>query len=75
MSHCHGYFNPRIPFPFASIQQSITMISTSRRWAPSEDEKLRLLVQRYGDQRGHNSKWCEISQGLPGRTTKVNDLA
>lgn len=49
-------------------------MSPRRPWSKSEDEKLIKLIGQFGDQRGRNSKWQEISRNLPGRTNKVGPL-
>ena len=41
------------------------------RWDASEDQTLKDLVAQYGDKRGPEGKWKEISQRLPGRSKKV----
>ncbi|KAJ5352911.1 hypothetical protein N7452_001885 [Penicillium brevicompactum] len=44
----------------------------SRRvWSKREDEELTALVQKFGDRRGKDGNWAEISKRLPGRTNKV----
>ncbi|KAL4899786.1 hypothetical protein BDW74DRAFT_183430 [Aspergillus multicolor] len=42
-----------------------------RTWSQAEDDKLTSLVTRFGDKRGRESRWHEISKHLPGRTNKV----
>ncbi|KAF4979776.1 hypothetical protein FZEAL_4080 [Fusarium zealandicum] len=41
-----------------------------RMWTAVEDEKLKAMVQRYGDARGSRSLWKIISMSCPGRTAK-----
>ncbi|RDW81392.1 uncharacterized protein DSM5745_04949 [Aspergillus mulundensis] len=41
-----------------------------RTWSQAEDDKLASLVTRFGDKRGRESRWHEISKHLPGRTNK-----
>lgn len=49
------------------------IIAMSRRvWSKREDEELTSLVQHFGDRRGKDGKWAEISKRLPGRTNKVH---
>ena len=44
----------------------------SRRvWSKKEDEELTALVEHFGDRRGRDGQWAEISKRLPGRTNKV----
>ncbi|KAL2843145.1 Homeodomain-like protein [Aspergillus pseudoustus] len=45
-------------------------MSARRTWSQSEDDKLTSLVARFGDKRGRESRWHEISKNLPGRTNK-----
>lgn len=45
-----------------------------RKWTPVEDEKLRSLVGKFGDTRGSQGHWKEISICLPGRTSKVREI-
>ncbi|KAJ5627554.1 hypothetical protein N7528_004981 [Penicillium herquei] len=44
--------------------------TTRRLWSKLEDEKLISLVNRFGDQRGKEGNWKEISRHLPGRSNK-----
>ncbi|KAJ6007991.1 hypothetical protein N7540_011967 [Penicillium herquei] len=44
--------------------------TTRRLWSKLEDERLVSLVQRFGDQRGKEGNWKEISRHLPGRSNK-----
>ncbi|OJJ46808.1 hypothetical protein ASPZODRAFT_66795, partial [Penicilliopsis zonata CBS 506.65] len=41
-----------------------------RLWTKAEDERLTALVEHFGDRRGRDGKWQEISKLLPGRTNK-----
>ncbi|KAJ5718019.1 hypothetical protein N7488_003665 [Penicillium malachiteum] len=44
--------------------------TTRRLWSKLEDERLISLVNRFGDQRGKEGNWKEISRHLPGRSNK-----
>ncbi|KAE8155078.1 Homeodomain-like protein [Aspergillus avenaceus] len=45
-------------------------MSSRRTWTGAEDERLVELIRRFGDRRGREGKWHEISKHLPGRTNK-----
>ncbi|KAB8265111.1 Homeodomain-like protein [Aspergillus pseudonomiae] len=45
-------------------------MSSRRPWSKAEDEMLITLIQRFGDRRGRDGKWNEISKRLSGRTNK-----
>lgn len=47
-----------------------TKARSRRVWTREEDEKLRRLVAHWGDQRGKNSHWDQISAQFEGRTNK-----
>lgn len=47
-----------------------TKARNRRVWTREEDEKLRRLVAHWGDQRGKNSHWDQISAQFEGRTNK-----
>lgn len=49
-----------------------TTVMSRRLWSKAEDERLIALVEQFGDRRGKDSRWHEISQLLPGRTNKVS---
>ncbi|KAH6689790.1 Homeodomain-like protein, partial [Plectosphaerella plurivora] len=41
-----------------------------RMWTAAEDEKLKAMVQQYGDARGSQGHWKAIAASCPGRTAK-----
>lgn len=47
-----------------------TKARSRRVWTREEDEKLRRLVAHWGDQRGKNSHWDQISAQFESRTNK-----
>ena len=47
-----------------------TKARSRRVWTREEDEKLRRLVAHWGDQRGKNSHWDQISAQFENRTNK-----
>ncbi|KAH8749930.1 Homeodomain-like protein, partial [Diaporthe sp. PMI_573] len=56
--------------PASSIQSAPQTRSQPRRWTAAEDKFLTQLVAKFGDKRGSNGHWKEISSRFNARTAK-----
>lgn len=60
--------------PASSIKSAPQIRNEPRRWTAAEDKFLTQLVAKFGDKRGPNGHWKEISSQFNARTAKVRSL-